>query len=62
VDELNLCGPMATRWMYPVKRYMKTLMTYVRNMARLEGFMAKGYIRDECFDFITECLQKFEVM
>jgi hypothetical protein len=48
--------------MYPVKRYMKTLMTYVRNMARLEGFMAKGYIRDECFDFITECLQKFEVM
>jgi hypothetical protein len=62
VDELNLCGPMATKWMYLVERYMKTLKTYVQNMARLEGFMAKGYIRDECLGFIIEYLQRFEVV
>jgi hypothetical protein len=30
VDELNLCGPVATRWMYPIERYMKTLKTCVQ--------------------------------
>jgi hypothetical protein len=33
VQELDLCGPVSTRWMYPVERYMKTLKGYVRNMA-----------------------------
>jgi len=33
VEELNLCGPIATRWMYPVKQYMKTLKKYVHNLA-----------------------------
>jgi hypothetical protein len=33
VQELDLCGPVSTRWMYPVERYMKNLKTYVRNMA-----------------------------
>ncbi len=62
VDVLDLCGPVAIRWMYPIERYMKTLKTYVRNMARPKGSMAERYIRDECFDFITEYLQRFEVV
>jgi hypothetical protein len=45
VDELDLCGPMATKWMYSIERYMKTLKTYVWNMARLEGSMVEKYIR-----------------
>ncbi len=62
VDEVNTCGPIAIRWMYPVERYMKTLKTYVHNMARFEGSMAKGYIRNECLGFITEYLQRLEVV
>jgi hypothetical protein len=62
VDELNLYGSMAIRWMYPIEKYMKTLKTYVRNMARPEGSMAKGYIRDECLGFIIKYLQRFEVV
>jgi len=62
VDEVNICGPVAIRWMYPVERYMKTLKTYVHNMARFEGSMAKGYIRNECLGFITEYLQRLEVV
>ncbi len=43
VDELDLCGPVATRWMYPIERYMKILKICVPNMARLEGYsVAKG--------------------
>jgi hypothetical protein len=33
-QELDLCGSVSTRWMYPIERYMKTLKGYVRNMAR----------------------------
>jgi hypothetical protein len=53
VQELDLYGPVAARWMYPVERYMKTLKTYVRNAARPEGSMAEGYFKVECIGFIT---------
>jgi hypothetical protein len=62
VDELDICGPIATRWMYPIKRYMKTLKLYVRNMAWPEASMVEGYIQDECLGFITEYLHRFNVM
>jgi len=44
VDELDLCGAMATRWMYLMEWYMKNLKTYVHNRARPEGSMVEGYI------------------
>jgi hypothetical protein len=62
VQELDLCGPVSTKWMYPVERYMKNLKTYVRNMARLEASMAEGYLKDKCIGFITEYLQRFDVV
>ena len=40
VQKLNLCGPLSTRWMYPVEKYMKTLKNYVQNMARSKACMA----------------------
>ncbi len=52
VDELNLSEPMATRWMYPIERYMKTLKTYVQNMTRPKGSIVERYIKDECIGFI----------
>jgi hypothetical protein len=62
VDELDLCGSVSTRWMYPIERYMKILKHYVRNIARPEANMAEGYARDECIGFINEYLYKFEVV
>jgi hypothetical protein len=62
VEELDLCGPVVTRWMYPIERYMKTLKNYVQNMARPEASMAEGYLRDEYIEFITEYLQRFDVV
>jgi hypothetical protein len=62
VEELDMCGPVTTRWMYLVERYMKTLKNYVRNTARPEASMAEGYVKDECIGFITEYLQRFAVI
>jgi hypothetical protein len=33
VEELDICGLVQTRWMYPMERYMKALKGFVRNMA-----------------------------
>ena len=33
VEEVEICGHVHTRWMYPIERYIKTLKWYVRNRA-----------------------------
>ena len=58
--ELNLCGSVSMRWMYPVEQYMKVLKNHVQNMARPEACMAKGYLKDECIGFIIEYMYYFE--
>ncbi len=62
MDEVNLCGPICIKWMYPVERYMKTLKIYVCNTTKPKGSMAQGYIRYECLGFIMKYLQMFGVM
>jgi len=62
VAKLKLCGPVHTQWMYPVERYMKSLKTYVRNMARLGGSMVEGYTMKEAIKFCTEYMQNFKTI
>jgi hypothetical protein len=50
VEELFICGPMHTRWMYPMERYMKNLKDYVRTYARPEASMAEGYVMSKTLD------------
>ncbi|KAL3698153.1 hypothetical protein R1sor_012229 [Riccia sorocarpa] len=59
VEELEICGPVTTRWMYPVERYLGVLKRYVRSKARPEGCMAEGYITEEALGFITEYMEEF---
>ena len=59
VEELFICGPVHTRWMYPMERYMKSLKDFVRNTARPEGSMAEGYAMEESVGFCTEYMSKF---
>ena len=33
VEEVEIFGPVHTRWMYPIERYLKTLKGCVRNRA-----------------------------
>ena len=59
VQELYICGPVHTRWMYPFERYMKGLKGFVKNKARPEGSMAYGYLREESIGFINEYLSQY---
>lgn len=61
VEEVEICGPVHTRWMYPIERYLKTLKGYVRNRARPEGSMAEGYAIVEALGFCTEYMQEYTV-
>jgi hypothetical protein len=58
VEQLNICGPIYTRGMYPMARYMKALKGYVRNMARTKGSMAMGYSIVEALGFFMEYIQE----
>ncbi len=53
VEELEICGLVHMHWMYPMEFYTKTLKGYVRNKARPEGSMAKGYAIEEALGFCT---------
>lgn len=61
VEELFLCGPIHTRWMYPYKRYFKTLKGYVRNLAKPEGSIVQGYQTEQALGFITEYMSKYNI-
>ena len=47
VDELEICGVVRRRWMYPCEKYIGTLKAFVRNKAQPEASMAKGYVAEE---------------
>lgn len=61
VEELFLCGPVHTRWMYPYERYFKTLKGYVRNLAKPEGSIAQGYQVEQALGFITEYMSEYNI-
>ena len=56
VEELFICGLIHVRWMYPCERYYKTFKSYVRNHAKPEGCMAKGFQLEEAYGFASEYL------
>jgi len=57
VKEINILGPVFMHNMWPFERLMSVLKNYVRNRARPEGSIAKGYVTEEviefCIDFIN---------
>ncbi len=53
VEELDLCGLVHTRWMYPMERYMK-VRRHVRNMARPKGNMVTRYAIEKALGFYIE--------
>ncbi|XP_024177982.1 uncharacterized protein LOC112183897 [Rosa chinensis] len=54
VREVELCGPVCFRWMYPFERYMKVCKGYVRNKTHPEGCIAECYIAEEALEFLGE--------
>ena len=61
VEEVFLCGPVHTRWMYPYERYFKNVKGFVRNLAKPEGSIAQGYQVEQALGFITEYMSEYFV-
>ena len=51
--ELEHCGLVRTRWMYPIERYMKVLKTIVHTREKPKGSMSEGYSMQEALGFCT---------
>ena len=63
VQELDLCSLINTWWMYPMERDTWKLWKGMwGNMAWVEASMAEGYLKDEWLGFVTEYLQRFDVV
>lgn len=54
VEELFICRPVYSRWMYPMERYMKSFKDFVRIYSKPEGNMAEGYAMEDTLGFCTE--------
>ncbi|XP_062080508.1 uncharacterized protein LOC133785274 [Humulus lupulus] len=54
VREVQFCGPVYFRWVYPFERYMKILKGYIRNRSRPEGCIIECYIVEEAIEFCSE--------
>ena len=59
MEELFICGPVQSRWMYPMERYMKTLKDYERSYARPEGCMAEAYSMEGTLGFCSEYMERY---
>jgi hypothetical protein len=60
VDELDMCGPVHTRWMYCVECLNKILKGYVQNMAQPSASMVIRYLMDETLGLIVEYMDQFQ--
>ena len=54
VDEISILGPVFLHNMFPFERFMGVLKKYVRNRARPEGSIAKGYGNEEVIEFCVD--------
>ncbi|XP_074298181.1 uncharacterized protein LOC141629004 [Silene latifolia] len=62
VEEAKLGGPVQYRWMYPIKRYLAHLKSYVTNKAQPEGSIAEGYTLEETITFCSRYLEGVETI
>ena len=58
VKEIGILGPVFLHNMFPFEGYFAVLKKYVRNRARPEGSIAKGYITEEVIEFCVDYVEK----
>jgi hypothetical protein len=56
VKEIRILGPVFLHNMFPFERFMGVLKKYVRNHARPEGSISKGYGTEEVIEFCVDFL------
>ncbi|KAL0553998.1 hypothetical protein IC582_007903 [Cucumis melo] len=62
IREVQVCGPVYLRWMYPFERCMKVLKNYMRNRHHQEGCIAESYIVEEAIEFCSNFLYEVDLV
>ncbi|XP_042432526.1 uncharacterized protein LOC122019082 [Zingiber officinale] len=62
VREVQLCGPVYFRWMYPFERCMKVLKSYVDSRKYPEGCIVRRYAAEEAVEFCSEYLNDLDLV
>jgi hypothetical protein len=62
VEQIRILGPVFLHNMFPFERFIGVLKKYVRNRARLEGSISKGYGTEEVIDFCVEFLPDLKLI
>ena len=58
VKEITILSPVYLHNMWPFERFMSVLKKYVRNRARSEGSITKGYGTKEVIEFCVEFIDE----
>ena len=58
VKEIGILGPVFLHNMFSFERYFAVLKKYVRNRARPEGSIAKGYVTEEVIEFCVDYVEE----
>ncbi|KAL2643517.1 hypothetical protein R1flu_011104 [Riccia fluitans] len=58
--EVGICGPVHTRWMYFIERFLNILKDYVRQHARMEGSILEGHLLSEIMFHGSEVLGRLD--
>jgi hypothetical protein len=53
IEDMAICGPVSSKWMFFLECFMKTLKDFVRQNARPEGSMCEGWLIQEGLVFIS---------
>ena len=56
-----MCGPVQTRTMFSVERYLKNLKKIVKKKARHEGSMLQGYLLFKSTFYLTELCNELNI-
>ena len=62
VDDIIDLGPTFLHSMMPFQRMNGVIKGFVRNMSRLDGSIAQGYLTKECISFCESYLTKVPVV
>lgn len=60
VKEIGILGPVYLHNMWPFERFMAVLKNYVRNRARPEGSIARGYGTEEVIEFCVDFIDSID--
>ena len=58
VKEIGILGSVFLHNMFPFERFFAVLKKYVRNHARPEGIIAKGYVTEEVIEFCVDYMDE----